>query len=51
MPAWVLQVLLVALTLLSIARALKWLRYASSGFFTRQLLVPVVETAISKSFG
>jgi uncharacterized protein len=27
MPAWVLQVMLVALTLLSIARALKWLRF------------------------
>lgn len=51
MPAWVLQVLLVALTLLSIARALKWLRYASSGFFTRQLLLPVVVVAAATTVG
>lgn len=109
MPAWVLQVLLVALTLLAIARALQWLRYdvprsglapaafviggmtgtagvlyapalltmgltggtcagtsrsiavvthvgrvvayASSGFFTRQLLLPIVVAAAAITVG
>ena len=112
MPAWVLQVLLVALTVLSIARALKWLRfdvprqglapaafviggmtgtaggagvlyspvllstgltgaayvgtlssiavathvgrviaYASSGFFTRSMVLPIVVVAVAISAG